>query len=216
MTGHAKMTSNKYKFDTVFVRGGGNDAAREQPTPNAKKVYSQAEIDKLTTDAHSEGMRSGQIRAIEALGQAADRASAVLREALSQSHGEIEKVREEACKFALAIARKLATAAVTHLPALDVEHALREAMHQAIGEPRITLRAAPDVIAALEGRVTAIAHEEGYDGRVMLAVDPAVRGGDCRIEWRGGGSERSEAALAAALDALIARRFSNSPDDSKG
>ena len=43
----------------------------------------------------------------------------------------------------------------------------------------------------------------------MIAADPAIRGADCRIEWRGGGSERSEAAIEAALAALIARRFSN-------
>jgi flagellar assembly protein FliH len=211
MTGHAKMTSNKYKFDTVFVRGGGNDAAREQPTPNAKKVYSQAEIDKLTTDAHSEGMRSGQIRAIEALGQAADRASAVLREALSQSHGEIEKVREEACKFALAIARKLATAAVTHLPALDVEHALREAMHQAIGEPRIVLRANPAVIEVLATRTEAIAHEEGFEGRLIVHAEPSLKDADCRIEWRGGGAERNQTAIEHALAELVTRRFTQHP-----
>jgi hypothetical protein len=46
----------------------------------------------------------------------------------------------------------------------------------------------------------------------MIAADPAITGADCRIEWRGGGSERSEAAIEAALDALIERRFSNSPD----
>ena len=43
---------------------------------------------------------------------------------------------------------------------------------------------------------------------MILAADPAIAGADCRIEWRGGGSERSEAAIEAALDALIARRFS--------
>ena len=85
-------------------------------------------------------------------------------------------------------------------------------MHQAIGEPRLTLRAAPAVIAVLEARVEAIAQEEGYEGRVLIAADPAITGADCRIEWRGGGSERSEAAIEAALDVLIARRFSNSPD----
>ena len=36
-------------------------------------------------------------------------------------------------------------------------------MHQAIGEPRIVLRAAPAVVDALEAaRSTDIAHEEGY------------------------------------------------------
>jgi flagellar assembly protein FliH len=89
-------------------------------------------------------------------------------------------------------------------------------MHQAVGEPRIILRAAPDVVAALEGRVADIAHEEGYEGRVMLAVDPAITGGDCRIEWRGGGSERSEAVIESAIGVLIARYFSNSSEVSKG
>jgi flagellar assembly protein FliH len=62
----------------------------------------------------------------------------------------------------------------------------------------------------MEPKISAIAHEEGYEGRVMIAADPAIRGADCRIEWRGGGSERSEAAIEAALDVLIERRFPTS------
>jgi len=82
-------------------------------------------------------------------------------------------------------------------------------MHQALAEPRITLRAAPQVTEVLEPRLSDIAHEEGYDGRVMIAADPAMTGADCRIEWRGGGAERSEQAIEDALTALIAHRFSH-------
>jgi flagellar assembly protein FliH len=148
------------------------------------------------------------VRAAENIERTAAALVIALKAALDRSHAEIENVRAEAAALALAAAKKIAPAALAALPAGDVENAMREAMHQAIGEPRITLRAAPDVIAALEGKVEAIAHEEGYDGRVMLAADPGITGADCRIEWRGGGSERSEAAIEAALDALIARRFS--------
>ena len=35
-----------------------------------------------------------------------------------------------------------------------------------------------------------------------------MKAGDCRIEWRGGGAERSEQAIEDALTALIAHRFS--------
>ena len=87
-------------------------------------------------------------------------------------------------------------------------------MHQAIGEPRITLRAAPVVVEALKDRLDEIAHEEGYEGRVMIAEDAHMTGGDCRIEWRGGGAERSEQAIEEALTDLIAHRFSNT--DVKG
>ena len=117
--------------------------------------------------------------------------------------------QHEAARLALAMARKIAPAALAALPAGDVEIALRQAMHQAIAEPRITLRAAPVVIAALEPRLTDIAHEEGYEGRVLFAADPAVTGADCRIEWRGGGAERSEQVIEEALSALITHRFSH-------
>jgi flagellar assembly protein FliH len=62
----------------------------------------------------------------------------------------------------------------------------------------------------LNGHIAEIAHEEGYEGRVLVVPDPAIRGADCRIEWRGGGAERSESAIEEALAALIARRFSQS------
>jgi hypothetical protein len=47
----------------------------------------------------------------------------------------------------------------------------------------------------------------------MLAADPAVTGADCRIEWRGGGAERSEAVIEAALDRLIAGHFPHLTND---
>jgi flagellar assembly protein FliH len=120
----------------------------------------------------------------------------------------MEGLRNDAACLALAMAKKIAPAALAALPASDVEAALRQAMHQAIAEPRITLRASPAVIQALEPSLANIAHEEGYDGRVQVAADPAMTGADCRIEWRGGGAERSESTIEDALTALIAQHFS--------
>ena len=112
------------------------------------------------------------------------------------------------------MARKIAPAAIAALPAGDVENALRQAMHQAIGEPRITLRAAPAVVAeVLEPRLAEIAHEEGYDGRVIFAADAAMQGADCRIEWRGGGAERSRSTRSrTALDRPDRRAVSPTSD----
>lgn len=203
------MTSKstaKFTFDTEFR--GASDVASDAARARQKKTLTIGEIETMRADAQAEGTQAASVRAAENIEQTAAALVAALKTALDQSHAEIEFVRAEAAALALAAAKKIAPAALAALPAGDVENALREAMHQAIGEPRITLRAAPDVIAALESKVETIAHNEGYDGRVILAADPAITGADCRIEWRGGGSERSEAAIEAALDALIARRFS--------
>jgi flagellar assembly protein FliH len=206
--------ARKFTFDTEFREQG--DVVSEAARVRQKKTMTTEELEAMCASAQAQGTQAASVRAAEGIDRTISAMVIGLRATLDQSRAEIEAVRADAALLALAAAKKIASAALASLPAGEVEHALREAMHQAIGEPRVTLRAAPDVIAALEGRVTAIAHEEGYDGRVMLAVDPAIKGGDCRIEWRGGGSERSEAALAAALDVLIARHFSTSPDDSKG
>jgi flagellar assembly protein FliH len=200
--------ANKFTFDTEFR--ADSDVVSASARARQKKTMTTEEIEALIARAQQEGAQSAQVRATEKINQTVAALTITLRAALDQSHAEIEALRQEAAQLALAAARKIASAALAALPAGDVEAALREAMHHAIGEPRVTLRAAPEVIAALQERVESIAHEEGYDGRVLIAADPALQGADCRIEWRGGGSERSEAAIEAALEALIARRFSHS------
>jgi flagellar assembly protein FliH len=201
--------SNKFTFDTEFRDSG--DVISHAAQARRKQTLTTEEIESLSTRAREEGAASAQVRAGEDLNRTVAALVISLRAALDQSHAEVEQIRAEATELAFAAAKKIAPKALAALPAGDVEAALRSAMHQAIGEPRITLRAAPEVATVLEPRIADIAHEEGYEGRVMIAADATIKGADCRIEWRGGGSERSEAAIEAALDALIERRFAPSP-----
>jgi len=199
--------ARKFTFDTEFA--GSEDRQAPAAQARQKRTLTIEELEALKSVARHEGANSAQVRATEALERGIAALTISVRAALDVSHAEIEALRDEAARLALAMARKIAPAALAALPAGDVEIALRQAMHQAIAEPRITLRAAPAVIQALEPRLSDIAHEEGYDGRVLFAADAAMAGADCRIEWRGGGAERSEQVIEEALSALIAHRFSH-------
>ena len=210
----SSVKSAKFTFDTEFRDGG--EVASPAARGRQKKVLTTDEIETMCARAKQEGAESGQVQATENVERTIAALVISIRAVLDQSRMAIEEIRAEATELAFAAAKKIAPAALAALPAGDVEAALREAMHQAIGEPRITLRASPAVVAALEPRIQAIALEEGYEGRVMIAADPAVTGADCRIEWRGGGAERSEAAIEEALTNLIMRRFSDSDRELKG
>jgi flagellar assembly protein FliH len=196
----------KFTFDVEFRPEGDliSNAARARQ----RRVFTQEEIDHMFSRARQEGMKAGQIRATEALAAAVEKLCGEVSHAMDEAVGEIETLRQEAALVALAAARKLAPVAVAALPAADVEEALREAIHQAISEPRIVLRAAPGVIAALKDRLTEIARDLGYEGRIVASADPGLANADCRIEWRGGGAERSMAGLDNAIGEVIARRFS--------
>ncbi|HEY0301889.1 MAG TPA: hypothetical protein VGC36_11170, partial [Rhizomicrobium sp.] len=82
--------------------------------------------------------------------------------------------------------------------------------HQALGEPRVVLHTSPRIAELLRPRLAEIAHEEGFEGRVVVSGEAALGSADCRIEWRGGGAERSEHVIEAAIADAIARRFSHS------
>jgi flagellar assembly protein FliH len=196
----------KFTFDTEFHAGGERRTAEAER--RQKKTLTVDELDTLKAAARAEGEGSAAARAAEAIDRAISALTIAVRAVADQSHAEIEAVRAEAAAIALAAAAKLAARAVAALPQDDVEAALRDAMHQAIGEPRLTLRASPEIAALIEPRLSDIAHEEGYDGRIHLTADPHFHGADCRIEWRGGGAERSFEAIEAALDQIIEQRFS--------
>jgi flagellar assembly protein FliH len=198
--------SRKFTFDTEFL--GKEDRKTPAARARQKQTLTTEELEQIQAEARTQGENNAQARNIEALERSISALTVSVRTALDQSHAEIEALRDEAARLALAMAKKIASSALAALPAGDVEIALRQAMHQAIGEPRITLRTAPAAAQALEPRLAAIAHEEGYDGRVSIAAEPGMKAGDCRIEWRGGGAERSEQSIEDALNALIARRFS--------
>jgi flagellar assembly protein FliH len=199
------MNATKFTFDTVFAaeRDVETDAARGR----RRRLLSESEIDALRADARAEGAKAGEVLALEAIAAGTQDAIDALDRAMSRMTQEKLSLREQAAAFAFIVARKLAHAALAAFPHADVEAALREAMHQAVGEPRIVLKAAPQVADALASRLAAIAQEEAYDGRVQVSADPALKRADCRIEWRGGGAERAESAIEAALEQLLKRNF---------
>ncbi|HJS45203.1 MAG TPA: FliH/SctL family protein [Rhizomicrobium sp.] len=201
----AKNSAPKFTFDTEFT--GPDDRRAPAAQARQKQTLTIEELENVKATARNEGESSAQARATDALERTIAALTISVRAALDVSHAEIDQVRDDAARLAMTMARKIAPAALAALPAGDVEAALRQAMHQAIAEPRITLRAAPAVAEILEPRLADIAHQEGYEGRVLIAADPVMTGADCRIEWRGGGAERSESIIEDALSALISRHF---------
>jgi flagellar assembly protein FliH len=209
------MNATKYTFDTIFTNGATDDAA-EAARARKKRMFSEAEVEQLCAQARNEGMSAGEVRAQEAIALATKEAGNAIKAALALIERERRKVLEENSRIALAVATKLANTALAQFPHLEVEAALRESLHQAIGEPRLVLKTSPQVAERMAVRAGEIAHEEGFEGRVQVSADPTLKRADCRIEWRGGGAERASAAIESALEELIARNFRDGEDKGAG
>lgn len=207
-------SATKFTFDTVF--DDHEDIVADAARGRRRRSLSEAEIETLCEAARQEGRHAGEVAAQEAIAAAARDTGKIVETAIARLSQERRSVLEQSAQLAFAVARKLAHSALEAFPAADVEAALRDAMHQAIGEPRIVLKAAPAVAEALGARINDIAHEEAFEGRVQLSADPSLKRADCRIEWRGGGAERAEAAIEDAIEKLISRQFGDGATDAEG
>ena len=200
-------THAKFTFDTVFA--AGESVMSESARVRQKKTLTTADLEKLQSESFVEGTKAGETRALENLTAEVANLSAAVREILNSSSIEIEAVRNEAASLAFVLAKKLAGHALSASPLGEVEAALRDVLHQAVGEPRLTVRTNPAMVDALKPEMDRIAHEEGFEGRVLLIADSHFGPADCRMEWRGGGAERVQSNIESALEELIERRFSS-------
>ena len=71
--------------------------------------------------------------------------------------------------------------------------------------PLVTVRISADIYEAAKAKLEEIAHARGFEGRMMVVTDEALRPGDCRIEWAEGGLVRDEAATLATINDTVAR-----------
>lgn len=202
----------KFTFDTHF---DGGDPGSEKSNSRSRKTYSAEEIDALKREAREEGRNEGDVRASHAVAASIGQVAAAVHAAIQAMDGEIERIRAEAAGLAIVAAKKLAQAALGAAPEAEIEEALRVALHQAVGEARVIVKTAPLIAETIQQRANEIAHQEGFEGRMQFVPDPGLLHADCRIEWRGGGIERSQAAIEEALADVIARRFPGIAPDRK-
>lgn len=202
---HPQPTIRKFTFDTEFR--DKKVFISEEARARQRHSLSAEQIEELRSAARAEGLQCGQVRAAEKTASAVELTGRALHDVLAMYHQDIEAVREEAVRIALAAARKLAGATLAVCPEKVVEDTLRTAITQAMGEPRVILRAPAPVVEALTPRLEEIAQSEGYGGALSIAVDPSLSGTDCRVEWQGGGLEHCLETVDAAISAIIGQRF---------
>jgi len=205
-------TTVKFTFDTHFDGAGPRN---EKSESRSRKSYSAEEIESLKREACEEGRRQGDVLATHAIAASIGQVAAAVHAAIQAMDGEIELIRAEAAGLAVMAAKKLAHAALAAAPEAEIEEALRVALHQAIGEPRVVVKTSPLLAHKIQERANEIAHQEGYEGRMQFVPDDGLANADCRIEWRGGGIERAQSAIESALADLMARRFPQSDPDRK-
>ena len=197
-------SAQRFLFDVSFDRPDPPEQADPAPEPR----FTVAELEKVRAEAHAQG-RGG------ALAEAAQSIEAQVAATLELLTHAIERLLEERTRIEGEIERVAVTVVrtVLHraLPALSARDPLAEfeafvtrTLGEAFDEPRIVLRVSDAVFEPVKARLPALSQAAGYSGKLVLLADPALAGGDGRIEWADGGAERDQGLVLAELDKILA------------
>jgi flagellar assembly protein FliH len=194
----------KFSFDTVFDDNGGVAYA----PPRVKKTFTPEEVEAAKAQAYAEGERSAVARAE----QEAAQALAEVAHAVQQAFGTLAHVahehREGSAMLALACARKIADAALTHFPEAPVTAALEALAREVESQPRIFVRVSPELEERTQQALENVAAQIGFQGQIVARADGAMAPAAFTFDWGDGRAafdpDGAAQRVAEALEAAIA------------
>ena len=113
--------------------------------------------------------------------------------------------------LAISVCKKMMPAMAKQHSFIEVERVIEEVFAKAIEEPRITLSVHVDLVEAVEIRLSELAQEKEFEGRVFVKADEAMESSDCRIDWVSGGSDRNTTKLWANITSILDRNIGEKP-----
>ncbi|AZS22472.1 MULTISPECIES: FliH/SctL family protein [unclassified Caulobacter] len=194
----------KFSFDTVFDDNGGVAYA----PPRVKKTFTPEEVEAAKAQAYAEGERSAVARAEQEAAQALAEVAHAVQQAFETLTHVAHEHREGSAMLALACARKIADAALSHFPEAPVTAALEALAREVESQPRIFVRVSPELEERTQQALENVAAQIGFQGQIVARADGAMAPAAFTFDWGDGRAafdpDGAAQRVAEALEAAIA------------
>jgi len=199
----------KYLFDRAFestAKGAGSN------TTTAARLM-QEEWERKMADAcctaYEEGRAEGEAEARKGIElETRDQVGALLNcaeQLLSNVKQECEDIRKEAILLASTAANVLAKELIARMPAANLERVFTEALEHAGDAPHIAVTVNDALVESIQKKISAIAAERGFTGKIIVLGDPETKSGDCCLQWADGGISVDFEKTSAAIVQIVNR-----------
>jgi len=202
MSAAPQKTPAKFLFDVEFGTGGRFGDL----SGNAKAAIADAE--KI---AFREGFEAAKKEAEQKSASQLERIATDMKLLIGRLAALETKLEREAIDVAAAIARQLAPALIARQPLAEIEALVVDVLSHVRSAPHVAIRVAPEMAETAGVRLKKLADERGFASRLVILPDPAIKGGNCLIEWADGGVSRDMQAIDARIQQAIQSFLGVSP-----
>lgn len=179
------------------------------------KGFSQEDLDAAKQEAFTQGKLEGQAEGHKAAWdeamhsiekQTADGLELILEQlrALTPIAAETaEKSYAAAVELAMAVCRKVVPTLCKEHAADEIRLLLEKNFHFLKEEPKITVKLNPSMADAVKPYIAKLVKQESFAGKVAVVRDADVCAGNCKIEWKHGGLERTAQDVLKQTEELL-------------
>jgi flagellar assembly protein FliH len=203
----------KFMFDTEFAA-----EAKKAAEPKVTLNEHHALLALARQEGYAAGFAAGDAEANAAI--ARQRAEALKTVGVHMNTAaaallDLEsRLETEATDIAVAVATKLTQGLIAREPMAEIRQLVCDCYANLRGVPHLVVRVHDDLLEDARTELTRLAHERGFEGRLVILAEPTIGLGDCRIEWSTGGIvlDREEISLriAEAIERYLAPGRSDS------
>ena len=193
----------KFLFDLDFA---APDVAKE-------RAATAIEVAQQIADAEARAYRAGYEAARHEAKAESDRRAALALEEIGISIRAIagrfstieERMETEAVDVALSVARKLCAEMIAAEPLTEVMALVSDCFRHLTSTPHIVVRINDALYDAARAQIEQLAKRNGFEGKLVILVEPDIATGDCKIEWADGGVTLDRATIEAKISELVGR-----------
>ena len=193
----------KFLFDLDFA---APDVAKE-------RAATAIEVAQQIADAEARAYRAGYEAARHEAKAESDRRAALALEEIGISIRAIagrfatieERMETEAVDVALSVARKLCAEMIAAEPLTEVMALVSDCFRHLTSTPHIVVRINDALYDAARAQIEQLAKRNGFEGKLVILVEPDIATGDCKIEWADGGVTLDRTTIEAKISELVGR-----------
>lgn len=193
-------------------KASGNETEEPAaPPPPPPKTFTEAELEA----AREEGYVEGHTSALEEAETAREHYVADALNVISQSLDGLEEqqseanreIGETALRLVYAVIEKVVPAHAQAHATESVEALVRDVLPLVYDEPSLMVSTHNMITEAVQSRLDEVVGRSNFRGSVTVTPDYELQPGDCRVDWQGGGADRSEGRLWNDIRAIMAENI---------
>lgn len=170
-------------------------------------TFSEEEVARAQQSAFDEGKVAGRHEASQEIENTIAQTLQKIGQAVPAGFQALKTAEEtnqaQAVSIAQAVLKKILPSYVRKHGADEIINVVMQCLEPLRGEPRLILKVHEDVRDEIFEKVTKIAEDFGFDGRVVVMPSSDLELGDCKVDWSEGGAERDSETLWQEIDGII-------------